>query len=187
MKHLYWYLPRLSPVLPVKVFYWIYCSPPDKLVCFDYRKVHGRDGPTELLDGFQDTLQSDGYHAYKLFYGAINKDTAKDALDDFEQKWGSKYGYAIKSWKNNYEELTTYFDYPLEIQKIIYTTNTIESLNSGIRKNVKTITILPDNKSAIKAVYLSISNVEQKWKIHFRNWGIKINQFIVKFGDRCRI
>jgi putative transposase len=66
----------------------------------------------------------------KLVYGAINKEAAYDALMEFEKKWGDKYGYAIKSWKDNWEELTAYFDYPMEIRKIIYTTNAIESLNS---------------------------------------------------------
>jgi transposase-like protein len=123
----------------------------------------------------------------KLVYGAINKEAAWDALEQFEKKWGSKYGYAVKSWKNNWEELTSYFDYPLEIRKIIYTTNTIESLNSGIRKYTKTKTVFPDDQSALKAVYLAITNVEQKWTMPIQNWGVLINQFIIKFGDRCRI
>lgn len=123
----------------------------------------------------------------KLVYGAQNKEVAADALDNFEQKWGSKYGYAIKSWRDNWEELTAYFDYPMEIRKIIYTTNAIESLNSSIRKYTKTKTVFPDDQSALKAVYLAVSNVQQKWTMPIRSWGIIINQFIIKFEDRCRI
>jgi putative transposase len=123
----------------------------------------------------------------KLVYGAINKETAHDALENFAAKWGSKYGYAIKSWKENWEELTSYFDYPMEIRKIIYTTNTIESLNSTIRKYTKTKTVFPDDQSALKAVYLAISNIQLKWTMAIRDWGMIINQFIIKFGDRCRI
>jgi len=123
----------------------------------------------------------------KLVYGAINKEAATDALQEFEKKWGSKYGYAIKSWKDNWEELTAYFDYPLEIRKIIYTTNAIESLNSGIRKYTKTKTVFPDDQSALKAVYLAVNNVQQKWTMPIQSWGIIINQFIIKFGDRCQI
>lgn len=123
----------------------------------------------------------------KLVYGAINKEAAYDALQEFEKKWGSKYGYAIKSWKDNWEELTAYFDYPMEIRKIIYTTNAIESLNSSIRKYTKTKTVFPDDQSAIKAVYLAINNIQQKWTMPIRSWGIIINQFIIKFGDRCQI
>lgn len=123
----------------------------------------------------------------KLVYGAQNKEVAADALDNFEQKWGSKYGYAIKSWRDNWEELTAYFDYPMEIRKIIYTTNAIESLNSSIRKYTKTKTVFPDDQSALKAVYLAVGNVQQKWTMPIRYWGIIINQFIIKFEDRCRI
>jgi len=123
----------------------------------------------------------------RLVYGAQNKEVAADALDDFEKKWGSKYGYAIKSWRDNWEELTAYFDYPLEIRKIIYTTNAIESLNSSIRKYTKTKTVFPDDQSALKAVYLAVSNIQQKWTMPIRSWGIIINQFIIKFENRCRI
>jgi len=123
----------------------------------------------------------------RLVYAAINKEAAYDALESFAKKWGSKYAYAVKSWRDNWDELTAYFDYPVEIRKIIYTTNTIESLNSSIRKYTKAKTIFPDDQSALKAVYLAISNVEKKWTMPIREWGKLINQFIIKFEDRCRI
>jgi len=123
----------------------------------------------------------------KLVYGAVNKEAAYDALESFEEKWGNKYGYAIKSWKENWEELTAYFDFPMEIRKIIYTTNTIESLNSSIRKYTKTKTVFPDDQAALKSVYLAISNVQRKWTRPITSWGVIINQFIIIFGDRCRI
>jgi len=123
----------------------------------------------------------------RLVYGAINREAAYNALEDFAAKWGSKYAYAIKSWKDNWDELTAYFEYPLEIRKIIYTTNTIESLNSTIRKFTKIKTVFPDEQSALKAVYLSVSNIQIKWVMPIRDWGIIINQFIIKFEDRCRI
>ena len=123
----------------------------------------------------------------KLVYGAINKEAAYDALEKFEEKWGNKYGYAIRSWKENWEELTAYFDFPMEIRKIIYTTNTIESLNSTIRKYTKTKTVFPDDQAALKAVYLAISNVQKKWTRPITSWGVIINQFMIIFGDRCKI
>jgi transposase-like protein len=123
----------------------------------------------------------------RLVYGAINKEAAYSALEDFAIKWGSKYGYAIKSWKENWEELTSYFDYPMEIRRIIYTTNAIESLNSTIRKYTKTKTVFPDDQAALKAVYLAISTIQLKWTMSIRDWGMIVNQFIIKFGDRCRI
>jgi putative transposase len=122
----------------------------------------------------------------RLVYGSINKEAAYSALEDFTAKWGSKYGYSIKSWKENWEELTSFFDYPMEIRSI-YTTNTIESLNSSIRKYTKTKTVFPDNQAALKAVYLAISTIQLKWTMPIHDWGMIINQFIIKFGDRCRI
>ena len=123
----------------------------------------------------------------RLVYGAINKEAAHDALEDFAAKWGSKYAYAIKSWRDNWEALTAYFEYPMEIRRIIYTTNTIESLNSGVRKYTKTKTVFPDDQSALKAVYLAVNNIQQKWVMTIRDWGMIVNQFIIKFEDRCRI
>jgi transposase-like protein len=123
----------------------------------------------------------------KLVYGAINRDLAYQALDDFANKWGHKYAYAIKSWRDNWDELTAYFDYPQEIRKIMYTTNAIESLNSSIRKYTKTKTVFPDDQSVLKAVYLAVANVEKKWTFPVRDWGSVINQLIIKFGDRCGI
>jgi transposase-like protein len=123
----------------------------------------------------------------KNVYGAINKEMALDALEDFARKWGQKYAYAIKSWKDNWDELTAYFDYPQEIRRIIYTTNAIESLNSSIRKYTKTKTVFPDDQAALKAVYLAVANTEKKWTYPVRDWGSVINQLIIKFEDRCGV
>jgi transposase-like protein len=123
----------------------------------------------------------------KQIYQAPTLESAEQALANFEKKWGSKYAYAIRSWKNNWERLTQFFDYPLEIRKIVYTTNIIESLNSGIRKYTKTKTIFPHDQAALKAVYLAIGNIERKWTMPIRNWGMILQQFLIKFEDRCRI
>ena len=121
----------------------------------------------------------------KDVYGAINRDQAWQALLAFEQKWGKKYGYAITSWQNNWDALTQYFDFPLEIRKIIYTTNAIESLNSGIRKYTTPKKLFPDDQAAIKAVYLAIINIQKKWTMPIHNWGIILNQFNIIFDERC--
>ena len=76
---------------------------------------------------------------------------------------------------------------PMEIRKIIYTTNAIESLNSSIRKYTKTKSVFPDDQSSMKAVYLSVNIIQQKWNMPIRSWGIILNQFIIKFGHRCQI
>jgi len=75
----------------------------------------------------------------KQIYTAPTKEAAKAALEDFKIKWNSKYSYAIKSWENNWDELTVFFDFPLEIRTIIYTTNLIENLNGKIRKYMKNL------------------------------------------------
>lgn len=74
----------------------------------------------------------------KNIYNAPTKEAAKMELENFEQKWGTKYPYAIRSWRNNWEELTVFFDFPVEIRKIIYTTNLIENLNGKLESTPKT-------------------------------------------------
>ena len=122
----------------------------------------------------------------KAVYDAPNREAAADALNAFESKWGNKYGYAVQSWRNNWDDLTHYFDFPHEVRRIIYTTNVIESLNSGIRKYTRSKNIFPDDSSAMKAVYLAINNLEKKWVQTVRNWGAILNQFIIIFEDRCQ-
>jgi putative transposase len=120
-------------------------------------------------------------------YAAPTKAAATDAFEAFSAKWQGKYRYAIQSWINNWEDLTHYFDFPLEIRKIIYTTNSIENLNRGIRKYTKTKVQFPDDQAAEKAVYLAIMNIEKKWSMPIPNWGLVLQQFITIFEDRCRI
>jgi transposase-like protein len=123
----------------------------------------------------------------KTVYGAVTREAALNALSDFEKKWGSKYAYAVKSWKENWDNLTSYFDYPIEIRKIIYTTNVIESLNNCIRKYTKSKSVFPDDQSVLKSIYLSIMNVQKKWNHSVRNWGLILSQFLIIFEERCRI
>ena len=92
----------------------------------------------------------------KGFYTAPNRDAAQLALDQLEAKWGHKYGYAIKSWRENWEELTAFLDFPLEIRKIIYTTNIIENLNGKIRKYTKNKLSYPTDEAVLKSVFLAV-------------------------------
>lgn len=123
----------------------------------------------------------------KLIYGALNRQMAEDALKDFTAKWGHKYGYAVKSWNENWDHLTAYFEYPQEIRSLIYTTNPIESLNSTIRKYTRSKTVFPDDQAALKAVFLAVSNVQRKWTMPIRNWGQIVNQFYINFEGRCQV
>lgn len=120
----------------------------------------------------------------KTIYGAVNKEAASTALDAFEQKWDSKYRYAVRSWRTNWDDLTTFFDYPVEIRKIIYTTNLIENLNGKIRKYTKAKLSFPNDDALKKSVYLAINEIEKKWTMPIKNWAIVLNQFITIFEDR---
>lgn len=122
----------------------------------------------------------------KKIYTAVNKQVAFDELQLFKKKWMNKYKYAITSWEENWDNLTNYFDYPLELRKIIYTTNTIENLNRGIRKYTKTKTQFVNENAAIKSVFLSIQNIEKNWTGSIHNWGIILHQFLTIFQNRCR-
>ena len=123
----------------------------------------------------------------KTVYTAINKEIALEELQKFKVKWQGKYKYAITSWEDNWDNLSNYFEYPLELRKIIYTTNTIENLNRGIRKYTKTKTQFPNENAATKSIYLSIKNIEQAWTRPILNWGLILHQFMIIFEDRCQI
>ena len=123
----------------------------------------------------------------KQIYTAPTKEAAKAALGDFKGKWNSKYSYAIKSWENNWDELTVFFDFPLEIRKIIYTTNLIENLNGKIRKYTKNKLSFPTDEAVMKSVYLATREATRKWTMPISNWGIILNQFLTIFEDRIRL
>ena len=123
----------------------------------------------------------------KTVYSAPTREMAAAELDRFEGIWGAKYPYAVKSWRTNWEELTAFFDFPLEIRKIIYTTNLIENINGKIRKYTKSKGSFPDDNSVKKAVFLALREITKKWSQPRQNWGIILNQFISIYEDRCRI
>lgn len=122
----------------------------------------------------------------KHIYTAPNKEAAEAALKDFEMKWGRKYSYAVKSWQRNWDELTVFLEFPVEIRKIIYTTNIIENLNGKIRKYTKNKLSFPTDDAVKKSVYLALNQVTKKWTMPIRNWGIILNQFMTIFEDRIR-
>lgn len=123
----------------------------------------------------------------KEVYNAPNKEASVEAFKIFKGKWNKKYPHAIQSWERNWEHLTAFYNYPMEIRKMIYTTNTIESMNSTIRKYTRSRTVFPDDTSALKAIYLSINIIEKKWTNQIRNWGLILNQFLITFENRCSL
>jgi putative transposase len=123
----------------------------------------------------------------KDIYAAPTRQAALAALESLESKWNSKYSYAIKSWRLNWDELTVFFDFPLEIRQIIYTTNLIENLNGKIRKYTKNKLSFPNDEAVLKSVYLALREASKKWTMPIRNWGMILNQFLTIFEDRVRL
>ena len=123
----------------------------------------------------------------KLIYNAPNKEMAEEQLNRFAQQWNDKYPYAIQSWKRNWDELTVFFDFPLEIRKIIYTTNLIENLNGKIRKYTKNKMAFPTDDALKKSVYLSLMQITKKWTKPIHNWGLILNQFLTIFENTVQL
>ena len=123
----------------------------------------------------------------KNIYAAPTREAALASLNDLEQKWNSKYAYPIKSWRDNRDELTVFFDFPLEIRKIIYTTNLIENLNGKIRKYTKNKLSFPNDEAVLKSVYLALREASKKWTMPIHNWGMILNQFLTIFDNRVRL
>ena len=123
----------------------------------------------------------------KQIYDAPTKQAAKAALEDLGNTWGRKYPYAVKSWEDNWEELTVFFDFPLEIRKIIYTTNLIENLNGKIRKYTKNKLSFPTDEAVLKSVFLALREATKKWTMPIHNWGLILNQFLTIFEKRVQL
>jgi putative transposase len=122
----------------------------------------------------------------KEIYTAPTKEAAKAALNDLAAKWSAKYLYAVKSWENNWDNLTAFFEFPVEIRKIIYTTNLIENLNGKIRKYTKNKLSFPTDEAVLKSTYLAIREATKKWHQPISNWCIILNQFLIIFENRLK-
>ena len=120
----------------------------------------------------------------KAVYQAATEDIALEKLDELEEKWGKKYTASVASWRNNWPQLSTFFKYPPEIRKIIYTTNSIENFNRGLRKVTKSKAIFPSDDALFKSIYLAMMDITKKWTGSGWNWGQTLDQFIIYFGDR---
>ena len=123
----------------------------------------------------------------KQIYNAPTKQSAKAALEHFATAWNHKYPYAIKSWEDNWEELTVFFDFPIEIRKIIYTTNLIENLNGKVRKYTKNKLSFPTDEAVLKSVFLALREATKKWSMPIQNWGLILNQFLTIFEKRVQL
>ena len=107
----------------------------------------------------------------KKVYQAVNKDTAESMLDNLDMKWGEQYPIVIKSWRDNWERLSAYFDYTEGIRRLIYTTNTVEGYHRQLRKVTKNKGVFPNDTALEKLIYLAYRNIRKKWNMALSNWG----------------
>ena len=120
----------------------------------------------------------------KTVYGASTLEGASSSMDEFEKKWGSKYPHIIKSWRERWESLMTYFRYPVEIRKLVYTTNLIESVNSKFRKVTDAKRVFPSDSSVLKSLFMAVRDLERKWTRPINNWSVIYAQLCIIFENR---
>ena len=120
----------------------------------------------------------------KPVYTAPSEEAALAALEEFESAWGLRYPLVVQSWRRNWAELATFFKYPPEIRKLIYTTNMIESYHRQLRKVTKGKAVFPNDEALLKMLYLVTQDVMLKWTGRIHNWGQILLQLSVFFPDR---
>lgn len=123
----------------------------------------------------------------KKVYRALTLEEAEYNFEEFKEKWGKKHPIVIRSWENNWLELTTFFTYPPEIRKVIYTTNIIEGYHRQLRKVTKTKTAYPTDDALRKIIYLATVEAAKKWTMPIREWQSCLSQFVIYFEDRLVI
>ena len=135
--------------------------------------------PVVFFDGIVFNSRKDNKIISKCVYSVlgINK-------EEFREKWNKKYPNILKSWDKNWSELTTFFEYPQEIRKIIYTTNAVESYHRMVRKFTKSKAIFPTDDSIRKIIYMSVKEISKKWTMPVRDWGLAYSQLAIFFEDR---
>ena len=120
----------------------------------------------------------------KMVYAAPDEAAALEELESFGEKWNSKYPKIYKSWSEHWATLSTYFKYPNEVRKLIYTTNAIEGFNRQLRKVTKSRTVFPSDDSLLKMLYLATMDITKKWTGRRRDWSQIRAQLEIYFEER---
>jgi putative transposase len=120
----------------------------------------------------------------KAIYAAATESEAEFNLELFAEKWDKLYPSISKSWRAHWQHIIPFFTYPAEIRKVIYTTNAIESMNSSLRKVIKSQQIFPTDDAAFKLVYLAMRNISKKWTMPIKDWKPALNRFAIEFEGR---
>jgi len=123
-------------------------------------------------------------HDLKTVYQAPNREAAETNLLHLGEKWNDKYAMAVRSWENNWDELSTFFNYPAQIRRLIYTNNAIEGYNRQLRKVTKTKAVFPTPQAVRKLLYLANVNITKKWTRPLVDWPLILNQLAIRFQDR---
>lgn len=123
----------------------------------------------------------------KKIYNAATERQAEIALDAFGQKWDAKYPTISRMWRQNWERIIPFLEYPEDIRRAIYTTNAIESLNRSLRKVIKTKGAFPNDMAVVKIFYLALANIAKKWTRPIENWKSALSQFAIKFAGRFEL
>jgi putative transposase len=123
--------------------------------------------------------------ALKPIYQARDAEAAELELKKFDEgPWGQKYPAIAQSWRRNWEAVIPFFVFPVEVRKIIYTTNAIESLNASVRKAVRNKGHFPSDQAATKLIWLALRNITAKWKRPPIAWQAAKAQLAIQFGER---
>jgi transposase-like protein len=122
----------------------------------------------------------------KTIYGAATEDEAAQQLDRLEKQWQGSYPHVLKSWRTNWDSLTAFFRYPVEIRKVMYTTNIIESVNSKFRKATGARRLFPTDDAILKSLYMAALELEKKWTMPIRGWPRIYSQLAILFEDRIQ-
>ena len=120
----------------------------------------------------------------KKIYTSKNEKQGYDELQKVKEKWKDKYIGAFKTWEENWDAICPFFQFSEPIRKIMYTTNTIESLNRQFRKYTKTKSVFPTDMSLLKCLYLSTKNITKKWTAPYQNWGPILSELSIMFDGR---
>ena len=119
----------------------------------------------------------------KEVYRAIDHEVAETNLQVLEEKWGAKCPSAVNGWRTNWTNLATYFQFPAEVRKMIYTTNAVEALHRQFRKVTKTKGAFPTDDSLKKMLYLATLDLKGSFR-QKHNWPVMLGQLKIVFGDR---
>ena len=175
----------------------IFIACTDNLTGFD-AAIHATFPKTEIQNCIIHQLRnSSKYVSYKdlkalmadlkAVYAAVDEQAALTALDTFGERWDRKYPKISQSCRDNWANLSTYFKYPQEVRRLIYTTNAIEGFNRQLRKVTKTKSVFPTDDSLLKMLYLAMMDITKKWTGRRQDWSVIHAQMAVFFAERMPV